>query len=246
MIKTAIIDDEEHGIKTLKHYLGQTGMAEIIFTADTGAEGLALLQKNKIDVLFLDIEMPGLNGFELLNQVKEINFKVVFVTAYNQYAIKAIKMNALDYLLKPVDKNELLETLQKYLLQISPTTKEQLAHLHAYSNHNLQDTLALSTSEGLHFIKISDIILLEADDCYTYVCLKHKKKFVISKTLAHFEELLEGQPNFFRVHKSYIINLQCIEQYVRGDGGEIVMNDGKRIALSRNRKNEFLQLFKKV
>ena len=114
------------------------------------------------------------------------------------------------------------------------------------SQNKIQDTLALSTMEGLHFIKIQDIVLLEADDCYTYVYLTNNKKFVISKTLSHFEEILEGQPGFFRVHKSYLINLQFIRQYIRGDGGEIIMIDGKQISLSRNRKNDFLKLFKKV
>ena len=117
MIKTAIIDDEPHGIKTLRYQLEKSGMAEIVFATDSSADGLYQLQKNNIDILFLDIEMPELNGFEMLSQLKEINFKVVFVTAYNQYAIKAIKMNALDYLLKPVDKKELDETLEKFLQQ---------------------------------------------------------------------------------------------------------------------------------
>jgi len=246
LIKTGIIDDEQHGIKTLKHYLEKSDLAKVVFSCDKPGEGLELIQQNPIDILFLDIEMPGLSGFELLQKIKEINFKVVFVTAYNQYAIKAIKMNALDYLLKPVDKKELDEALKKYSDQSLPTQKEQLAQLHVYVENKIQDTLALSTMEGLHFIKIQDIVLLEADDCYTYVYLTNNKKFVISKTLSHFEEILEGQPGFFRVHKSYLINLQFIRQYIRGDGGEIIMIDGKQISLSRNRKNDFLKLFKKV
>ncbi len=246
MIRTGIIDDEPHGIKTLKHYLERSGKADIVFAADTAAEGLAQLRGKPIDILFLDIEMPGLNGFEMLSQLEDIHFRVVFVTAYNQYAIRAIKMNALDYLLKPVDRNELEETLQKYAVQSLPTSREQLAHLHAYTENKLQDTLALSTMEGLHFIKIPDIVLLEAEDCYSYVHVKGNKKYVISKTLVHFEELLEGRPDFFRAHKSYIVNLQFIQQYLRGDGGEIILADGKHIALSRNRKNEFLKLFKKL
>jgi two-component system, LytTR family, response regulator len=246
LIRSGIIDDEPHGIKTLKHYLEKSGLAHVVFAADSGENGLKLLKEEKIDILFLDIEMPGLNGFELLQQLPGIGFKVVFVTAYNQYAIRAIKMNALDYLLKPLDKKELDETLQKYLEQSAPTTREQLAQLHVYTENKVQDTLALSTLEGLHFIKIQDIVFLEADDCYTYVNLTGNRKFVISKTLAHFEELLEGQVNFFRVHKSYLINLQFIQKYIRGDGGEIIMTDGKHIALSRNRKNDFLKLFKKL
>ena len=246
LIKAGIIDDEPHGIKTLKHYLEKSGMAEIVFATQSPDTGLSILKKSTIDILFLDIEMPALSGFELLQRLEVINFKVVFVTAYNQYAIKAIKMNALDYLLKPLDKKELEETLQKYLEQSLPTTKEQLSQLHVYTENRMQDTLALSTMEGLHFIKIPDIVFLEADDCYTHVFLKGNKKFVISKTLAHFEELLEGQPDFFRAHKSYIVNLQFIQQYIRGDGGEIILADGKHIALSRNRKNDFLKLFKKL
>jgi two-component system LytT family response regulator len=190
--------------------------------------------------------MPRLNGLEFLSQFNEIPFKVVFTTAYDQYAIKAIRMNALDYLLKPVNKKELIEAIEKFKTEKNRTSKEQVSHLHLFKENKITDTIALSTSQGLLFVKINEIMYLEADDCYTYVTMKDGKKHLVSKTLGNFDEILVDEKTFFRAHKSFLINLSYLKQYIRGEGGEIIMTDNKSIALSRNKKEEFLKLFSKV
>jgi two-component system LytT family response regulator len=190
--------------------------------------------------------MPILNGFDLLAQFDNIPFKVVFTTAYDQYAIKALKINALDYLLKPIDQKDIEQVLEKYKAQELNISKDQLNHLHQFINGKMQDTIALSTQEGLYFVKIDEIMYLEASSCYTYIIMNDKTKHLASKTMINFEDVLQDNSLFFRAHKSHIINLKFIKQYIRGEGGEIIMQDGKNIALSRNKKQEFLSLFKKV
>ena len=246
-IKAAIIDDEMHGIKTLQHLLQlHFPDVSIVFTTTDSNEAKTLVEKHHPDVIFLDIEMPQMNGLEFLSQFSEIPFKVIFTTAYDQYAIKAIRLNALDYLLKPVNKKELGEAIEKFRTEKNRTSKEQLSHLHLFKGNKITDTIALSTSQGLLFVKINDIMYLEADDCYTYVTMKDGKKHLVSKTLGNFDEILSDEKTFFRAHKSFLINLSYLKQYIRGEGGEIIMTDNKSIALSRNKKEEFLKLFSKV
>ena len=247
IIKAAIIDDEMHGIKTLRHLLQQHfSYVDVVFTTTDSTEAKALVEKFHPDIIFLDIEMPQMNGIEFLSQFQEISFKVVFTTAYDQYAIKAIRLNALDYLLKPVNKKELGEAIEKFRTEKNKTSKEQLTHLHLFKENKITDTIALSTSQGLLFVKINEIMYLEADDCYTYVTMKDGKKHLVSKTLGNFDEILSDEKTFFRAHKSFLINLNYLKQYIRGEGGEIIMTDNKSIALSRNKKEEFLKLFSKV
>lgn len=246
-IKAAIIDDEMHGIKTLQHLLQlHFPDVSIVFTTTDSKEAKTLVEKHHPDIIFLDIEMPQLNGIEFLAQFNQIPFKVIFTTAYDQYAIKAIRLNALDYLLKPVNKKELGEAIEKFRTEKNKTSKEQLSYLHLFKENKITDTIALSTSQGLLFVKINEIMYLEAEDCYTHVTLKDGKKHLVSKTLGNFDEILADEKTFFRAHKSYLINLSYLKQYIRGEGGEIIMNDNKSIALSRNKKEEFLKLFSKV
>jgi two-component system, LytTR family, response regulator len=230
MIKAIIIDDEKHCIITLKHVLSQFEDIEIVATSQDSTTAKALIDELKPDILFIDIEMPQLNGFDVLQQFDSLPFKIVFTTAYDQYAIKALKINALDYLLKPIDKNDIVELIEKYKNQEIVNSKEQVKNLHIFRNGALQDTIALSTTKG----------------CYTHIIMNDKTKQIASKTLAAFDEVLTDNPLFFRAHKSHIINLKCIKQYVRGEGGDIIMENGYTIALSRNKKQEFLNLFTKV
>jgi len=246
-VRAAIIDDEMHCIKTLQYQI-ERGFkdVQIVFTTTDSTEAKALTEQHKPELIFLDIEMRGMSGLQFLAQFEDIPFKVIFITAYDQYAIKAIRLNALDYLLKPVNKTELEEALEKYVRERDKTTKEQVTQLHLFSEKKITDTIALSASQGLFFVKLKEIMYLEADDCYTHVMMNDGKKYLVSKTLSIFDEILTDDFLFFRAHKSYIINLSYIKQYVRGDGGEIIMNDGKRIALSRNNKDNFLKLFTRV
>jgi two-component system, LytTR family, response regulator len=246
MIKAIIIDDENHCIITLQHLLAQIGDVEIVATTQNSTTAKILIDKHQPNIVFIDIEMPHLNGFEVLHQFENLPFKVVFTTAYDQYAIKALRLNALDYLLKPIDKNDIEIVIEKYRNQEINNNKEQLKNLHLFNHGAMQDTIALSTTKGLLFVKIEDIMYLEADSCYTHIVMHDNSKHLASKTMAAFEDVLQDNQLFFRAHKSNIVNLKFVKQYIRGEGGEIVMQDGTNIALSRNRKQEFLNLFTRV
>jgi two-component system LytT family response regulator len=231
-IKAAIIDDEMHCIKTLRYQIEkQFNHVEVVFdtTDSTLAKAMAVM-----------------NGLQFLSQFDTIPFKVIFTTAYDQYAIKAIRLNALDYLLKPVDRNELEQAIEKFKNEKDITVREQVTHLQLFREKKIKDTIALSASQGLFFVKINDIMYLEGDNCYTHVMMSDGKKYLVSKTLSNFDDILTEDNTFFRAHKSYVINLNYIKQYVRGDGGEIIMVDDKTISLSRNKKEDFLKLFTKV
>lgn len=246
MIKAIIIDDEKHAIITLEHLLNQFDDVQILTTIQDSTQAKAIIDELQPDILFLDIEMPVLDGFGLLSQFDELNFKVIFTTAYDQYAIKALKLNALDYLLKPIEIEELRNSLDKYLTQEIFTTTDQIAHLNKFKNNLLAETLALSTLKGLIFIKIQDIMYFEANGSYTYVVLENGEEHLVSKPLSNFEEVLLDNSMFFRSHKSHIVNLNYIKKYIRGEGGELIMKNDKSIVLSRSKKQEFLSLFKKI
>jgi two-component system, LytTR family, response regulator len=246
MIKAIIIDDEKHCIITLQHLLKKHGEVEVLATTQDSTEAKALIEKHEPQIVFLDIEMPQLNGFDVLNQFETIPFKVVFTTAYDQYALKALRLNALDYLLKPIAAEDVATVIEKFKNNEIDTTKSQAQNLHLFNNKRMQDTIALSTQQGLLFVKLDDMMYLEADSCYTKIIMQEKTKHIASKTLAAFEEVLQDNTIFFRPHKSYIVNLKFIKQYIRGEGGELIMQDGVSIAVSRNKKQEFLNLFMKV
>ncbi len=246
MIKAIIVDDEKHAIITLEHLLKKFDEVEILATVQDSSQAKEIILDKKPDLLFLDIEMPNLNGFDLLAQFESFDFKVVFTTAYDQYAIKALKINALDYLLKPIDKEELRTALDKFLNDQLFTSNEQIAHLNQFKTNQMSETLALSTSKGLIFIKIKDVMYFEADGSYTHVIMSNGDKHLVSKSLTNFEEVLTDNPLFFRSHKSNLVNLNFIKQYIRGEGGELIMMNDKSIVLSRNKKQEFLNLFNKI
>ena len=246
MIKVIIVDDEKHAVITLEHLLGKFEDVEILATVQDSSSAKEIIEEYKPDLLFLDIEMPVLNGFELLEQFDELDFKVIFTTAYDQYAIKALKINALDYLLKPIDPEELRSAIDKYLTDQIFTSTEQIAQLNKFKNSQMAETLALSTQKGLIFIKIKDVMYFEADGSYTHVVLSNGETHLVSKSLSNFEEVLQDDNLFFRSHKSNLVNLNYIKKYIRGEGGELIMQNDKSIVLSRNKKQEFLNLFKKI
>lgn len=246
MIKAIIIDDEKHCIVTLKHLLKQFDAIDVVATTQYSTDAKKLIEEHQPNLIFLDIEMPEMNGFDVINQFENPTFKVIFTTAYDQYALKALRLNALDYLLKPIDKKDVSLALDKYRNQELIISKDQVQNLHLFTNGKMQDTIALSTQQGLLFVKIDDIMYLEADSCYTHIVMNDKTKHLASKTMATFEEVLLDNSLFFRAHKSHIVNLKFIKQYIRGEGGELIMQDGNTISLSRNKKQEFLGLFKKV
>jgi two-component system LytT family response regulator len=246
MLNTILIDDEEHCIKTLAWTLDQYCKQDIKIVGkyQEPEEALAAISGSQPDLVFLDVEMPGLNGIELLERLGMINFEVIFTTAYDSYAIKAIKMNALDYLLKPIDKDELMLAVNRVKLKKTSTVESQPAP-ELYKHREL-NKIALSTLSGLQFVHLDDVIRIEGESNYCNFFLRDKKKILLSKKLGDAEALLKDNIYFFRAHKSHIINLKYVDKYIRGEGGEIIMQDGTSIALSRSKKDEFLKFFSRI
>jgi two-component system LytT family response regulator len=246
-MKAVIIDDEQHCITTLTWSLNQYCKdVEVIGYAHNGVEGAQLIRQLNPNLVFLDIEMPILSGIDMLMKFNDIPFKVIFTTAYDKYAIKAIKLNALDFLLKPIDKDELIFAIAKAQKEILHITNEQIQLLNNIHKTKVADKIALSLSNGLHFINLSDIVRVEAEGNYCNFILADRRKILLSKKLGDAEEILSVNPNFYRAHKSHIINLKFVGRYIRGEGGEIIMSDGATISLSRSKKDEFLDLFNKI
>ena len=212
MIKTIIIEDEAKSRFSLRKKLTEfCPVITIVGEAEDGMEGLALIKTEKPQLVFLDIEMPKMNGFEMLNAIEEKDFNVIFTTAYDQYAIKAIKYAAFDYLLKPVDIEELKIAVSKAAAAGSVETRNQVELLLQNVQHPKKqlNKLAIPTLEGLLFFDISDIVHLEANRNYTNIFFNNKTKIIASKTLKEFEDLLPGD-TFFRIHHSHLINLNYI------------------------------------
>ena len=243
MIKTIIVDDEPNCCQTLvtllKRYCPQIEIAGVFHS---GITALPAIKAMPPQILFLDIEMPKMNGFELLEQLPEINFELIFTTSYDQYAIKAFHFSALDYLLKPIDREELQKAVQKVIQRQSHPLPQQIDILlkKLYQPATAIGKIALPTMEGLQMIPVDTIISCSSDGNYTIFFLKNKKKLVVSRILKEIEEMLEGY-SFARVHNSYIVNLNEIEKYVRGEGGYLIMSDGSSVDVSRSRKESLLK-----
>jgi two-component system, LytTR family, response regulator len=246
-MKAVIIDDEQHGITTLKWNLREyCSDVTVAASAQNGSEGIFIINHHKPDLVFLDVEMPIMNGIDMLLHFDEINFSVIFTTAYDQYALKAIKLNALDYLLKPVDKDELVAAVEKVRNKQNQISRLQIDGMQEVHKTKVAGKIALSTSAGLQFVSLDNLVRVEGDGNYCIFILRDKRKITLSKKLGDAEDILKENENFFRAHKSHIINLKFVDKYIRGEGGEIIMEDGASIALSRNKKDEFLELFARV
>ena len=240
-IRTVIIDDEILSIDVLKWELeGLDHDIEIVGTASDPVKGINLIQKMKPELVFLDIEMPNMNGIELIGSFEVVDFNVIFTTAYDHYALEAIKKEALDYLLKPVQKEELERAIEKHLSKSNDqiSTKIQAIFENVIRNEQHQK-IVIPTAEGLEFIKISDILRCESSSNYTYIFLRNGSKLLVSKTLKDIEEMIDSE-EFRRVHKSHVINFNYVSRYLKSEGGKIVMEDGSEVPISRNKKGEFL------
>lgn len=244
MITAVIIDDENKGRLALRQKIADyCSNVEIVAEANNGQEGIEIIEKYKPQLIFLDIEMPRVNGFEMLNQLKDKNFHLIFTTAYDHYAIKAIKYSAFDYLLKPIDIDELKHAVEK----IETTKSEDIRGQVELLQQNIKNPtvalnkLAIPTLDGLCFYNLSDLVHLEASSNYTNLFFLDGKKVLASKTLKDFEELLP-EDTFFRPHHSHIINLNFISKYIKGDGGQIQLTNGSVVDVSRRKKEEFLKV----
>ncbi|UKN00806.1 LytTR family DNA-binding domain-containing protein [Paracrocinitomix mangrovi] len=246
-LRAIIVDDELHCIETLSWHLEKAcPEVEIIESCDSPEKGIEAIQKYAPDLLFLDIDMPGMTGFDLLGKLSDRSFEVIFTTAHDQFAVKAIKVSALDYLIKPVDKDELKIAVQKAIekKQEGQKSVDPIEHLLQQIQQNkLSNRVVFPTMEGLEFVDTNDIVRCESESNYTTVFLKSNNKLVISKTLKDIEELL-SQDTFFRVHNSHLVNLNYVKKYVKGDGGHLIMEDGAIVSVSRSRKQELLNYIK--
>jgi two-component system LytT family response regulator len=245
-IKVLLVDDEKHCLETLSWQLTKfCPHVEIVAACNSADQALEVLRNNTVDLTFLDIEMPHMNGFEMLQQFKRIPFEIIFTTAYDMFAVKAFKFSALDYLLKPIDKDELILAVEKVKhKRAQPILPEQLNILFQslYQQAQPSQKIALPTMDGLEFIKAEDIVHCQSEGNYTHIYLKDGAKFLICRTLKETEELLDGH-NFLRVHHSHLINLNHIKKYVKGDGGYVIMSNNTSISVSRSRKEELLRIF---
>ena len=246
MIKAIIIDDEVHCLDTLSILLKEyCPDVQVTDECRSAKQGLEAIEKIKPDLVFLDIEMPMMNGFEMLEQFSEIPFAIIFTTGYDQYAIKAIRFSALDYLQKPVDHIELVSAIKKVQEQRHLPLAEQFQILmkQIQGKEHQFSKIAVPTAEGFELIPAEQVIYCEADNNYTYLFLKNKNKIVACRTLKEIEEHLHDFRFFVRVHHSYLVNLNEVSKYVRGEGGYLVMSDGSMVNVSRSRKDSLLKWF---
>jgi two-component system LytT family response regulator len=243
MIKAILIDDEVHCLDTLNilltDYCPEVNVMEI---CPSPKKGLEAIEKLKPELVFLDIEMPSMNGFELLQQFKEIPFSVIFTTSYDQYAIKAIRFSALDYLLKPIDPKELVTAVRKIQMQNKPPSEEQFRMLmnHIHHKESSFSKIAIPIIEGFELVHVDNVLYCEADDNYTHLYIKNKKRITACRTLKEIEEQMLDFGFFIRVHHSYLVNLNEVTKYVRGEGGYLIMSDNSTVNVSRSRKEMLL------
>jgi two-component system LytT family response regulator len=246
MIKAIIIDDEVHCHETLCLQLKEfCPEVQLIDQCRSAKKGLEAIEKMKPDLVFLDIEMPAMNGFEMLEQFTNISFAIIFTTSYDQYAIKAIRFSALDYLLKPIDPKELVNAVKKVQEERHLPMAEQfqmlLKQIHNKDHHF--NKIAVPTADGFELIPADQVIRCEADDNYTHLFIKGNRKIIACRTLKEMEEQLHDFSFFVRVHHSYLVNLNEVTKYIRGEGGYLVMSDGSSVNVSRSRKESLLKYF---
>ncbi len=245
MIKAVLVDDEKNALEMpewqLQNYCPQVTIAAICNNAD---DGIAAIQHHKPQLVFLDIEMPKKNGFELVQAFANPSFDVIFTTAYNQFALKAFRFAALDYLLKPIDADDLVAAVHRYEKKmLYGNFKQQLDILMQQYNqpNTLPEKISFSTQQAIHFISPAIILYGESDSNYTTLHFIDKSKMVVSKTLKEVEEMLVHY-NFYRIHHSYIINLKQVNRYMKIDGGFIEMTNGAQLPISRQRKEELMNI----
>ncbi len=243
-MRTIIVDDIAKNREILQGLLADfCPQVEVVGTAEDVAPAHPLILEQEPDLVLLDVEMPGGTGFDLLEKFDDVNFEVIFVTAHDRYALQAIKFCALDYLLKPVDIKELIQAVHRAGEKLKERkSTEKFEHLlkNIRSKETRQHKIALPTLEGFVFIQVENIIRCEAEGSYTNVFLEGGKSICATRKIKGFEELLNDY-DFFRVHRSHLINMNKIEKYHRGEGGYVVLSDGISVDVARRKKDEFLE-----
>jgi two-component system LytT family response regulator len=246
MVHTLIIDDEANNRRKIRELLEHHfPNVEIVGEAEGVKTGLEAIINNTPELVLLDIRLKDGDAFDLLNELGQIHFKIIFITAYEEYALKAIKFSALDYLLKPVLLEDLRAAIAKAESQILKELNLQLVEL----SHNLtaaqNKRIVLKTAEKLHFIPVGEIMRCEADRNYTTFFLTDNRRIVVSSPIRDFEDMLSEQ-GFYRLHKSHIVNLSYIQSYEKADGGTVILSDGSHVPVAMRKKNQLIELFNKL
>lgn len=238
MIKSIIIDDEQHCVRALLRDLQQhCPLIEVLDSCYSAKEGIMAIKKLNPDLIFLDVEMPWMNGFEMLEILGEIKFSIIFTTAHDEFAAKAFRISAVDYLLKPIDAGDLKAAVQKVEMKMEEGSS--LRHISNLLKNmrqpSVEQKIALPQREGYEFVNISSILYCNAEGAYTKIFLEGQKKMLISRTLGDVEELLPPEM-FQRIHHSTLVNVTYISQFLRTDGGYVVLKNGEKLSVSKAKK----------
>ncbi len=243
MLRILLVDDENDALEALEwklnHYIDDVDIS----TCNSPIKAIDIIEETKPDVVFLDIQMPEMDGFTMIEKLNFKNFNLIFTTAHDEFALKAIKVSAIDYLLKPVDKDELLEAISKVRSSHNDLKLEDKLQLLINNiNGSPSDKINISADGKVYLLEQDDVVMLKSDKSYTTIFLKNEQQIVVSKTLKEVERKFTF-PQFYRVHNSYLINLNHVKEYLKGLGGELIMSNGLTASISRNKKAE---LFKKL
>ena len=248
MIRTVIIDDEPHVRKTLTSLLENFCPNVLIAgEAESIESGLAAIRKYHPDMVLLDIQLKDGTGFELLRKLDTIEFKIIFITAFEQYAIQAFRFSAVDYLLKPVDPEDLVGAIARAEQVLKSELKVRLAALenNLTAAEPAHRKIVIRTADNIHLIRQDDIVFCEADGSYTHIHLRDNRRIITSRLLHEFDDMLAGS-GFFRVHKSYLINLAAIERFEKGEGGFVILAGDHKIPVASRKKDELMAMFEKL
>jgi two-component system, LytTR family, response regulator len=249
-MKAILVDDEPDGIKTLQKLLQRhCPSVEVAATCTNAFAAKQQIEAVKPDVVFLDIQMPGKTGMEMIGELASKDFEIIFVTAHNEYMLQALQYSAADYLLKPVDEDRLIEAVQRVEMRLQDGKKEELTetllHNIGKAGQPSEMRLCLPTLKGFIILKLDDIIYCAAERSYTLFHIEGQKPVVVSKPLIEYENIL-NDTSFFRVHKSFLINLKHVKEYQRGEGGTAIMSNNAEIEVSRRKKEQFLDKIKEM
>jgi two-component system, LytTR family, response regulator len=246
MLRSIIVDDESKSREVLKSLIEKfCDGIEVCTTCQNGEEAIAGITSYKPDVIFLDIQLKSETGFEILQRLDKIDFEIIFTTAYSEFAIKAFNFSAIDYLLKPIDIELLRKAVEKVRKRSGDNISQRVAQLaeNLKGNSFRNSRLAIPATDGLEFVTVGEILYCEASGNYTNIYMSDNRKFIVSRTLKEYEDLLQDQ-DFFRIHNSHLINLNAIKKYIRGDGGQVVMRNDKTLDVSKMKKKSFMDKIK--
>lgn len=242
-ITAIIVDDEEKARNILQLLLDEyCPQVSVLSHCKNVPEAVLAIQKQQPQVVFLDVDMPGYSGFQLLDFFERVNFEIIFTTAFSEYALQAFRVSAIDFLLKPIDIDQLIDAVKKTARTMQPEVYNKQLNLIRNNEHNKTlETIAISTSGSIEFVQLKDVIALLADRAYTKIVLTNGQEIIASKNIKEFDEMLTTNSHFFRVHRSSIVNLKQVLRYNKTEGGNIEMKNGLQVPLTKDAKEDFMK-----